>query len=75
MTRDELIEQLKALPEDITFLVASDEEGNSYRLAALGGEETFCNQGGELVACHPDDLANGEYEGWEDTLFQAAVFW
>jgi len=74
MTRDELANLIKDLPADIEFVVASDEEGNSYRFAHAMFT-TMCNQDGELIECADDDIAAGEYEGWEDDMFPAILFW
>lgn len=67
----EILQQ--ADPEAIVF-VSSDEEGNSYRLANISIDDIMCDQG-EWVSCHPDDLSNGEYEGWEDDMVDAVVVW
>lgn len=63
-----------ANPEDEVF-VSSDEEGNSYRLASISINETMCDQDGEIISIHPQDLADGEYEGWEDQMVSAVVVW
>lgn len=71
----EAIEILKEANPEAELLMSSDEEGNEYRRANISVEETFCDQEGELVGVDPDDLAAGEYEGWEDDMFEAVVVW
>lgn len=71
----EAIEILQEADPDATLIVSSDEEGNSYRTANVSIGEIFCDQHGEFVGVHPDDLENGEYEGWEDEMFSAVVVW
>lgn len=75
MTVAEAIELLQRADPNAILLVSSDEEGNSYRRASIGGNETFCDQDGDFVSIHPEDLAAGEYEGWEDKMFSAVVIW
>jgi len=69
MNKRELIERLEALPDDVVFLVSSDQEGNELREANLGGLEKGYDDG-EWFIVHPDDL--DEYEG---NLKNVAVFW
>jgi hypothetical protein len=75
MKVSEAIALLKEADQDAELFVSSDEEGNSYRRANISFPETMCDQDGEFVSVHPDDLAAGEYEGWEDTMFPAVVVW
>lgn len=71
-----LIEILQEVEDkDRIVFVARDEEGNGYREGNVSIDEIMCDQDGEWVSVHPDDLANGEYEGWEDDMAQAVVFW
>ena len=75
ITVEQAIEILQnANPEAILFL-SSDEEGNSYRPADISLNETMCDQDNEWISCHPDDIRNGEYEGWEDKMVKAVVIW
>lgn len=71
----EAIEILKEADPEAELFVSSDQEGNSYRFAYISLDETMCDQDGEIVGVHPDDLAAGEYEGWEDNMFSAVVVW
>lgn len=71
----EAIEILKSADPDATLFVSSDEEGNSYRPADISLNETMCDQDNEWVSCHPNDIASGEYEGWEDKMVKAVVVW
>lgn len=70
----EAVEFLLSADPDAELFISSDEEGNSYRPAHLSANETMCDQG-EWVACHPEDIENGEYSGWEDDMIPAVVFW
>lgn len=71
----EAIEILQNADPDTEVFVSSDEEGNSYRHAEISLGQTLCDQYGELVSCHPKDIEDGEYEGWEDQMMPAVVFW
>lgn len=74
ITVAEAIEILKEADPEAILFVSSDEEGNSYRPAAVSINETMCDQD-EWVSCHPDDIVSGEYEGWEDKMIDAVVVW
>ena len=69
MNKRELIERLEALPDDVVFLMSSDQEGNELREANFGGLEKGYDEGAWFIV-HPDDL--DEYEG---NLKNVAVFW
>lgn len=76
MTRDELIAKLKTFPSDMIFLVASDEEGNSYREASLGDLELAVDEEYEWNVLHPDDIRAGEYDQeYMDSAKHVAIFW
>lgn len=75
MKVSEAIKILQEADQDAEVYVSSDEEGNSYRRANISVDETMCDQDGDLVSVHPDDLAAGEYEGWEDKMIAAVVVW
>lgn len=75
MKVSEAIEILKEADPDAELFVSRDEEGNAHRKAHISYSETMCNQDGEWVSVHPDDLTNGEYEGWEDNMVEAVVVW
>lgn len=60
-----------ANPEDL-LIVASDQEGNSYRSAEVSIGESFYRDEDGLQSIHPDD-APTEYEGHEP--FNAVVVW
>lgn len=75
MKVSEAIEILKEADPEAEVFISSDEEGNSYRRANISLDETMCDQDGEWVSVHPDDLEAGEYEGWEDQMEKAVVVW
>lgn len=74
MNVGELKEILKYADDDRLVFVSSDEEGNSFRLAAVDIETIMCDQG-EWIECNHEDIASGEYEGWEDEMRNAVLFW
>lgn len=71
----EVLEILKDIDPNRDVFVSSDEEGNSYRPASLDDDVIMCDQDGEWVSVHPQDLADGEYEGWEDDMVKGVLFW
>ena len=71
----EAIEILKEAKPTAIVMLSSDEEGNSYRPANISIDDVFCDQDGEYVSCHPQDIEDGEYEGWEDEMFDAVCIW
>lgn len=71
MTKEEFIEYIKTLPEHITFLISSDEEGNSYRKARISEIEKAVCINGEWETVHPDDIE--DYE--DEELIDVIVFW
>lgn len=75
MKVSEAIEILKEADPEAEVFISSDEEGNSYRRANISLDETMCDQDGEWVSVHPDDLEAGKYEGWEDQMEKAVVVW
>jgi len=78
MNVGELITMLEGVDPEREVFVSSDEEGNSYRPANISVDDIMCDQGGkysEWVSVHPDDLRDGEYEGWEDKMVDAVVVW
>ena len=52
MTVKELIAELKTMPGDLTVLMSSDAEGNSYGLLR---EVELSSMNNEGLPCHPDD--------------------
>lgn len=70
----EAIEILQNADPDTDIVLSSDEEGNSFRYPNIS-MGTMCDQYGELVECHPDDIKSGEYRDFEDTIFPAVVIW
>jgi len=52
MTVKELIAELKTMPSDLTVLMSSDAEGNSYGLLR---EVELSPMNDEGAPCHPDD--------------------
>ena len=83
MNKRELLEQINELPDDIVFLVSSDEEGNSFRLANFGGVEYGQPDGREWEVYGDEDNAkewlSEDLEDDEEpdlsTLTKVAVFW
>lgn len=71
----EVLEILKDVDPNRDVFVSSDEEGNEYRPADFDVTAIMCDQDGEWVSVHPEDLADGEYEGWEDQMVDAVVVW
>lgn len=70
----EVIELLAEADPEAEVFVSSDEEGNSYRKANFSFPETAIDQG-EWVMANDEDIADGEYEGWEDAMIPAVVVW
>ena len=70
----ELYDLIGEMDPEAEIFVSSDEEGNSYRKANFSFPETACDQG-EWVMCDEQDIADGEYEGWEDEMIPAVVVW
>lgn len=73
MTKQELLEKIQALPDDIVFLVSSDEEGNSFRTANFDDAISKAYNFVEWQVLHPDDVAEYEEDGVE--LTDVVVFW
>lgn len=71
MNKQELLDIIQDLPDDATFLVSSDEEGNSIR--SLGGLDHSLGLkfDWEWELIHPDDAE--EYGASE--LVPVVVFW
>lgn len=69
----ELIETLQALDPDMKVIVSGDAEGNTYNFLAVAEASDYILDGRQIEVCHPDDVQDGEYEGWE--LHQALVLW
>ena len=74
MTKQELLAKVQALPDDITFLLSSDEEGNSYRDADLDvkAQKAF-DDGYEWHLIDAQEVAMYEEEG--HNLTDVVVFW
>jgi hypothetical protein len=71
MTKAELIERISALPDNIVFLLSSDEEGNSYRTADLDDNVQKAIQDGyEWELIHEDDV-----DEYDEDLTDVVVFW
>lgn len=75
MKVSEAIDILKDADPEAIVIVSSDHEGNSYREAGISIGEIACQQDGELITCDEQDIAAGEYEGWEDYMFPVVVMW
>jgi hypothetical protein len=72
MNKQGLIEYLQSLPDDVVFLVSSDEEGNQLREASVGDPpEKAYQEDGEWFTVHPDDLE----DYCDDALANVVVFW
>lgn len=71
----EAIDVLRECDQNAELFLSSDQEGNSYRRANISSPEIMCDQDGEFVSCHPDDIESGEYEGWEHAMISAVVVW
>jgi len=69
----ELLEILKDVDPNREVFVASDQEGNEYRMANCDPNMLMADQYGEWVAVHPDDYAKGDYDGWE--VVEAVEIW
>lgn len=64
------IKELKAILEEhgnMELLVSSDQEGNSYRSAHVGGRELGYPEDWEWQVVNEEDIADGEY-GDEDEV-------
>lgn len=84
MNKQQFIDTIKALPDDITFLLSSDDEGTSYREARLSSSIEYAEGDGyewsvygseeDAKECLSEDLEDGE-EPDLSTLTKVAVFW
>lgn len=70
LTKQELLDIVQELPDDVVFLVSSDEEGNEIREARISVEQA-CKTDYGWDCIHDDDV--DEYE--EGELANVAVFW
>lgn len=72
MTKQELIDILESLPDDVVILLSSDEEGNRIREARVGElEKAYTEDTREWVSVHPDDIDGYDSEDLRD----AVIFW
>lgn len=74
MTKQELLDMVAGLPDDIVFVLSSDREGNSYREAYFDPQIAKAYEDGyEWQVLHPDDVARCEEDGVD--LTDVVVFW
>lgn len=73
ISKQELLDQISALPDDIAFLVASDEEGNSFHELAELSPGWSIEDGYEWEPVHSDDYK--EYIDDGRILTKVAIFW
>ena len=73
MNKQELLAVIKELPDDIVFLISSDDEGNSFRaLYSLEASWGF-DDGINIEPVHPDDAK--DYIDSGQVLTKVATFW